>query len=251
MLDSIDLQQGDKNNINSFQAINQLKQGLKQEVSSQNDFQENKKTKNEINLQSPNILISNDTKNLSKSERIKSKNSKSPTQKPILNGKSKNAYSNFIKNIRATTPVLNSLSNSNLNSNKNRIRPTSSFTRTLNNFFQRNKLLINDDDDKSSFINDDPIKLRNQFQHYLGKANEKTTKEVSFQKLKEIITNNHSTENLRVYISCLSSYSRNATVFGMEIYALLYGYISGVYKENLMDPIDNPPNIIKTINRIF
>ena len=251
MLDSIDLQQGDKNNINSFQAINQLKQGLKQEVSSQNDFQENKKTKNEINLQSPNILISNDTKNLSKSERIKSKNSKSPTQKPILNGKSKNAYSNFIKNIRATTPVLNSLSNSNLNSNKNRIRPTSSFTRTLNNFFQRNKLLINDDDDKSSFINDDPIKLRNQFQHYLGKANEKTTKEVSFQKLKEIITNNHSTENLRVYISCLSSYSRNATVFGMEIYALLYGYISGVYKENLMDPIDNPPNIIKTINRML
>ena len=248
MLDSIDLQQGDKNNQNSFQAINQLKQGLKQEAPSQNEFQENKKS----NPQSQNLLISNDTKNLSKSERIKSKISKSPNQKQVLiNGKPKNAYSNFIKNIRATTPVLNSLSNSNLNSNKNRIRPTSSFSRTLNNFFQRNKLLINDDDDKSSFINDDPIKLRNQFQHYLGKANEKTTKEVSFQKLKEIITNNHSTENLRVYISCLSTYSRNATIFGMEIYALLYGYISGVYKENLMDPIDNPPNIIKTINRIL
>ena len=248
MLDSIDLQQGDKNNQNSFQAINQLKQGLKQEAPSQNEFQENKKS----NPQSQNLLISNDTKNLSKSERIKSKISKSPNQKQVLiNGKPKNAYSNFIKNIRATTPVLNSLSNSNLNSYKNRIRPTSSFSRTLNNFFQRNKLLINDDDDKSSFINDDPIKLRNQFQHYLGKANEKTTKEVSFQKLKEIITNNHSTENLRVYISCLSTYSRNATIFGMEIYALLYGYISGVYKENLMDPIDNPPNIIKTINRIL
>ena len=248
MLDSIDLQQGDKNNQNSFQAINQLKQGLKQEAPSQNEFQENKKS----NPQSQNLLISNDTKNLSKSERIKSKISKSPNQKQVLiNGKPKNAYSNFIKNIRATTPVLNSLSNSNLNSNKNRIRPTSSFSRTLNNFFQRNKLLINDDDDKSSFINDDPIKLRNKFQHYLGKANEKTTKEVSFQKLKEIITNNHSTENLRVYISCLSTYSRNATIFGMEIYALLYGYISGVYKENLMDPIDNPPNIIKTINRIL
>ena len=248
MLDSIDLQQGDKNNQNSFQAINQLKQGLKQEAPSQIEFQENKKS----NPQSQNLLISKDTKNLSKSERIKSKISKSPNQKQVLiNGKPKNAYSNFIKNIRATTPVLNSLSNSNLNSNKNRIRPTSSFSRTLNNFFQRNKLLINDDDDKSSFINDDPIKLRNQFQHYLGKANEKTTKEVSFQKLKEIITNNHSTENLRVYISCLSTYSRNATIFGMEIYALLYGYISGVYKENLMDPIDNPPNIIKTINRIL
>ena len=68
MLNSIDLQQIDKNSINSFQAVNQLKQ----EVLSQNDFQENKITKNEINLQSPNILISNDTKNLSRTESIKS-----------------------------------------------------------------------------------------------------------------------------------------------------------------------------------
>ena len=251
MLDSIEIQQGDKNNINSFSAINQLKQNLKQDTASQNEFKENKKSNNINNPQSPNLLISNDNKNLSQSERIKPNNSKSYQKNKIINGKDKNSYSNFIRNIRATTPVLNNLSNSNLNSNKNRIRPTSSFSRTLNNFFQKNKLLINDDDDKSSIINDDPIKLRNQFQHYLGKANEKTTKEVSFQKLKEIITNNHSTENLRVYISCLSTYSRNATIFGMEIFALLYGYISGVYKENLMDPIDNPPNIIKTINRIL
>ena len=159
MLDSIDLQQGDKNNLNSFQAINQLKQGLKQESPSQNEFQENKKS----NPQSPNLLISNNTKNWSKSESIKSIISKSPNKKQILTKcKPKNAYSNFIKNIRASTPVLNSLSNSNLNSNKNRIRSTSSFPRTLNNFFQRNKLLTNDeDDDKSSFINDAPIKLRN------------------------------------------------------------------------------------------
>ena len=251
MLDSIDIQQGDKNNINSFSAINQLKQGLKQDIASQNEFKGNKKSDNENDLQSPNLLISNDNKNLFQSERIKPKNSKSLQQKKIQNGKSKNSYSNFIRNIRATTPILNNLSNSNLNSNKNRIRPTSSFSRTLNNFFQKTKLLINDEDEKSSIIKDDPIKLRNQFQHYLGKANEKTTKEVSFQKLKDIINNNHSIENLRVYISCLSTYSRNATIFGMEIYALLYGYISGVYKENLMDPIDNPPNIIKTINRIL
>ena len=123
---------------------------------------------------------------------------------------------------------------SNLNtSNKNKIMTTSSFSHTLNNYFLKNKLLVNDDDDKSSIINDDPIKLRNKFQHYLGKVNDKTTKEVSYKKLKEIITNNHSNENLRVYISCLSTYCRNATVIGMEIYALLYGFISGVYKENL------------------
>ena len=253
MLDSIEIQSGDKNNINSFAAINQLKQGLKQDSSPKNNLQENKISSGKINPQSPNFIVENNNNynKLSQSERIKTKNSKSLQNKKNLNVKPKNAYNNFIRNIRATTPELNNLSNSNLNNNKNKIRPTSSFSRTLNNFFQRNKLLINDDDDKSSIINDDPIKLRNQFQHNLGKANENSTKEVAFQKLKEIITNNHSTENLRVYISCLSSYSRNATIIGMEIYALLYGYISGVYKENLMDPIDNPPNIIKTINRIL
>ena len=247
MLDSIEINPSDKNNINSFAAINQLKQGLKQNSFQKNDVQENKKS-----TQSQNNAIDTNTNNnkLSQSERIKTKISKS-LNKRNSNGKQKSSYINFIRNIRAATPELNNLSNSNVNPNKNKNRPTSTFTRTLNNFFQRNKLLINDEDDQSLIINDDPIKLRNQFQHYLGKANEKTTKEVSFQKLKEIITNNHSTENLRVYISCLSTYSRNATIFGMEIYALLYGYISGVYKENLMDPIDNPPNIIKTINRIL
>ena len=253
MLDSIEIQTGDKNNLNSSAAINQLKQGLKQESSMKKNIQENQNSTNEVNPQSPNFIAENNNNfnKLSQSERIKPKNSKSLQQKKNVNIKPKNAYNNFIRNIRATTPELNNLSNSNLNTNKNKIRPTSAFSRTLNNFFQRNKLLINDDDDKSSIINDDPIKLRNQFQYNLGKANDKTTKEVAFKKLKEIITNNHSTDNLRVYISCLSTYSRNATIFGMEIYALLYGYISGVYKENLMDPIDNPPNIIKTINRIL
>ena len=244
MLDSIEIQGEENNKMNSSTVINQLKQGLKQDNITQTDTQELKPK-----LQNDNPQINEEIVNYKEleSDQIKhNKNSKSLQNKKSFRGK--NAYSNFIKNIRATTPVLNSMSN--LNPNK-KIKTSSSFSRTLNNFFLKNKILVNDDDDKSSIINDDPIKLRNQFQHYLGKANDKTTKEVSFKKLKEIITNNHSNENLRVYISCLSTYCRNATVFGMEIYALLYGYISGVYKENLMDPIDNPPNIIKTINRIL
>ena len=243
MLDSIEIQQGEKKTLNSPQIINQLKQNLKQENSPKN---------NNLNNNPQNVDDFVNYK-LSSSEQINPKKSKSLQKKSnsTLKNNTKNAYNNFIQNIRATTPILNNISNSNINPSKSKIKSTSSFSRTLNNFFQKNKLLINDDDDNTSIINDDPIKLRNQFQHYLGKANEKTTKEISFQKLKEIINNNHTTDNLRVYISCLSTYSRNATVFGMEIYALLYGYISGVYKENLMDPIDNPPNIIKTINRIL
>ena len=244
-MDSIEIQNGENSKLNSSTVIKQLKQGLKQDSSSQNDIQEIKPK-----LPNNNPIINEEIVNykIEPEQNHKNKNSKSLQNKKIP--KEKNAYSNLIKSIRATTPVLNSMSNLNT-SNKNKIKTTSSFSRTLNNYFLKNKLLVNDDDDKSSIINDDPIKLRNQFQHYLGKVNDKTTKEVSYKKLKEIITNNHSNENLRVYISCLSTYCRNATVIGMEIYALLYGFISGVYKENLMDPIDKPPNIIKTINRIL
>ena len=158
MLDSIEINPSDKNNINSFAAINQLKQGLKQNSFQKNDVQENKKS-----TQSQNNAIDTNTNNnkLSQSERIKTKISKS-LNKRNSNGKQKSSYINFIRNIRAATPELNNLSNSNVNPNKNKNRPTSTFTRTLNNFFQRNKLLINDDDDKSSIINDDPIKLRNR-----------------------------------------------------------------------------------------
>ena len=206
--------------------IKQLKQGLKQNTSSQSDLQEIKPnlTNNQITEELVNYqpLESNKIQKNNKN----SKSLQNLHNKKLSNGK--NTYSNFIKNIGATTPVLNSMSNLNY-PNKSKIKTSSSLSRTLNNFFKK-KLLVNDDDDKSSIINDDPIKLRNQFQHYLGKANDNITKEVSFKKLKEIITNNHTNDNLRVYISCLSTYCRNATVVGMEIYALLYGFISGVYK---------------------
>ena len=237
-MDSIEIQNGENSKINSSTVIKQLKQGLKQDNSTQNDIQEI-----QPKIPNNNPIINEELVNykIEPEQNHKIQNSKSHQNKKIP--KEKNAYSNLIKSIRATTPVLNSMSNLNT-SNKNKIKTTSSFSRTLNNFFLKNKLLVNDDDDKSSITNDDPIKLRNQFQHYLGKVNDKTTKEVSYKKLKEIISNNHSNENLRVYISCLSTYCRNATVIGMEIYALLYGFISGVYKENLMDPIDKPPNII-------
>ena len=79
------------------------------------------------------------------------------------------------------------------NANKSKIKTSFSLSHTLNIFFKR-KLIVNNDDDKSSIITDDLIKLRNQFQHYLGKANDSITKEVIFKKLKEIISNNHSND---------------------------------------------------------
>ena len=178
MQDSIEIQGGDKNQMNSSADINQLKQGLKQDSSFQNDFQEKKDKSQNNNDEIVNYKII-------EPDQIQNNNNKN--SKSLQNNrlsKKKNAYSNFIKNIRANTPVLNSISTIN-NPNKNKIRSSSSFSRTLNNFFTKNKILFNDDDDNTSIINDDPIKLRNQFQHYLGKANDKITKEVSFKNVKK------------------------------------------------------------------
>ena len=98
---------------------------------------------------------------------------------------------------------------------------------------------------------DDPITLRNTIQPILGKLNDNATKEVAFTQLKNLISSNTSQDALRVYISSLSSYNNNSNQTAKEILALLYGYIATIYKENLMDPLDKPPNIIKTINRLL
>ena len=98
---------------------------------------------------------------------------------------------------------------------------------------------------------DDPTTLRNTIQPILGKLNDNATKEVAFTQLKNLISSNTSQDALRVYISSLSSYNNNSNQTAKEILALLYGYIATIYKENLMDPLDKPPNIIKTINRLL
>lgn len=92
--------------------------------------------------------------------------------------------------------------------------------------------------------------LRNKFQRSLGKLNDNDTKEVGFSELKNYITLNNSSEALRVYISLLSIFYNNCTIAAKEVQVLLLGFLATVYKENLMDPLDKPSNIIKTIVRI-
>ena len=119
MLDSIEIQGGENNKMNSSTVINQLKQGLKQDNITQTDTQELKPK-----LQNDNPQINEEIVNYKEleSDQIKhNKNSKSLQNKKSFRGK--NAYSNFIKNIRSTTPVLNSMSN--LNPNK-KIKTSSS-----------------------------------------------------------------------------------------------------------------------------
>ena len=108
---------------------------------------------------------------------------------------------------------------------------------------------------------DDPINITsittqkntlNKFQICLSKLNDNSTKELAFNQIKEIISMNISDpSSLRSYLSALGSYNSktsNISQGAKELQCLLYGYISSVYKDNLYDPIDNPPNLIKTIN---
>ena len=126
-----------------------------------------------------------------------------------------------------------------------------SFSKSSKNFFRKHfstnqNLITNMTDDESN-----PITLRNNFQLTLGKLSSNSTKEIAFKQLKEIISKNSTQEALRVYVSSLSSYNLNSSLNAKEFIVLLYGYIASVYKENLMDPLDKPPNIIKTVSRIL
>ena len=169
----------------------------------------------------------------------KTTNSLTTDDLPIVK-KLQQTSSSFHKNrphFRSTTPEL-----------KNNI---TSFSKSSKNFFRKHfttnqNLITNMTDDESN-----PITLRNNFQLALGKLNSNSTKEIAFKQLKEIISKNTTQEALRVYISSLSSYNMNSSINAKEFIVLLYGYIASVYKENLMDPLDKPSNIVKTINRIL
>jgi len=92
--------------------------------------------------------------------------------------------------------------------------------------------------------------LRNNFQRSLGKLNDNDTKEVGFQEIKAMISSNNTGEALRIYIGLLSFYYNNCTQSAKEIQVLLIGYMASVYRDSLLDPLDKPPNLMKTIVRV-
>jgi hypothetical protein len=101
-------------------------------------------------------------------------------------------------------------------------------------------------------INDQQLNsmLKVNFQKSLAKLNENPTKEVGFSELKNMIVKFNTQDALRIYISCLGIYYNNCTLGAKELQVLLLGYVASVFRENLLDPLDKPSSIIKTIVRI-
>jgi len=61
-----------------------------------------------------------------------------------------------------------------------------------------------------------------------------------------LITNNASQANLRTFISILFT-AKSDIPSEKEANLLIIGHICATYKENLIDPIENPPELRKTV----
>jgi len=65
-----------------------------------------------------------------------------------------------------------------------------------------------------------------------------------------LIKENHTSKHLRIYLSLLCEKHKSANTNNKELIVLLFGNIAEVYGTNLLDPIDKPPNLMKTVVRI-
>ena len=55
---------------------------------------------------------------------------------------------------------------------------------------------------------------------------------------------------LRIYLSLLCEKHKNATTSNKELQIILFGHLAKVYKMDMLDPLDKPPNILKTVVRV-
>ena len=92
--------------------------------------------------------------------------------------------------------------------------------------------------------------VRRCFQESLNKISKNDTKEVGMNECKKIIENNSDQGSLRVYLSLLCEKHKNSTTSNKELQVLLFGHLAKVYKTELLDPLDKPPNLLKTIVRV-
>lgn len=117
--------------------------------------------------------------------------------------------------------------------------------KSAENFHNRSKSPINVTDKTLLY------ELRNTFQKSLAKLNNNDTKEVGYKELVNIITKFNNSQSLRVFISLLSISHKNCSIAAKELQVMLIGVIAQVFQENLQDPLDKPPTIIKTIERLI
>ena len=65
-----------------------------------------------------------------------------------------------------------------------------------------------------------------------------------------MINENCDPSCLRIYLSLLCEKHKNSTTSNKELQVRLFGHIASVYKGQMLDPLDKPPNLMKTVVRV-
>ena len=103
---------------------------------------------------------------------------------------------------------------------------------------------------KKKEVDSKNLELRKQFINLLEKLTDNNTREIGNKGLKQLILdNNNSYHALRIFLNSLMNFNTE-NLKAKEIIILLFGYIAQIYENNLLDPIDSPPSLIHSINRI-
>ena len=70
------------------------------------------------------------------------------------------------------------------------------------------------------------------------------------KQLKKIIKDNISPRSLRIFLGLLCEKHKVANTSNKELIVLLFGHIASVFQTNMLDPLDKPPNLVKTVVRM-
>mgnify|MGYP001002245558 CR=1 FL=1 len=70
------------------------------------------------------------------------------------------------------------------------------------------------------------------------------------KELQNIISSNTTPQDLRIFLSILCDQKRNLNSTIKEMEVLVFGYIALVFKDNLLDPLDKPPNLVRSVVRM-
>lgn len=92
--------------------------------------------------------------------------------------------------------------------------------------------------------------LRNEFNGFLAKLSAKETKSVALNELKRVVENSVDPAALRVFLSSLSNSDQTLNSTAKEGQLEILTFIIEKFKDELLDPLDNPPTLIKTVQRI-
>ena len=96
--------------------------------------------------------------------------------------------------------------------------------------------------------------IENKFQICLSKLNSFETRNIALNDIKTLISlNSKNTKALRHFISSLKIQNKSSNISNSskESQAIIYGMIAKEFKDNLYDPIDKPPNLIKSIEKLL